>query len=338
MFKNVYKDDSMRREQHEAVRNAVGWYYFTHYLLEVTGADATAFLEKMFPNPISTLKPGGARYTTMLSEDGLIIDDVIVFRLEENKYWVSTLYIRHMIPWFDAHKGDSDVEYRDITGSTDMYAVQGPKSKDLLNSFLAESVDDQKFFTIRDNKIGDVPVKISRAGFTGEKLGYEIYVAPENKELVEAKLAENGEVFGAVQVTDFTVMVWTLPTEKGFYLMCDIGGANPLEVGFENGIYWSKDFIGKEALEKIKSDGPKRTMFGFTTDEDDVHILPRNLGGPGTVVILNDEKVGRVTKFTYGYTAGKSIGYALVDASKAKVGDRVDLNGYAATLTERVFV
>jgi aminomethyltransferase len=338
MFENVYKYDAMKREQHEAVRKTVGWYYFTHQLLEVTGKDASAFLDKMFVNPLANLELGGARYTTMLNEAGLIIDDVVVFRLEENKYLISTLYLRDMIAWFDAHKGDSEVEYADITATTDMYAVQGPNSKALLNSFLAKSVDDQKFFTIQDNKIHDVPVRISRTGFTGEKWGYEIYVAPENKDLVESKLTEYGEKFGAVKVTDYTIMVWTLPTEKGFYLMCDIGGTSPLEVGFERGIDWKKDFIGKEALEKVKAEGPQRQMLGFTTDEDNVHISPRNLGGPGTVVVANGEAVGRVTKFTYGFTAGKSIGYALVDAAKTKVGDRVTVNDYEATLTEKVFV
>jgi aminomethyltransferase len=86
-------NDDIMRKQHEAVRNAVGWYDWTHKLLEIAGKDATAFLDTIFPNPIAKTKVGSARYTTMLNEDGIIIDDVIVFRLEENKYWISTLYI-----------------------------------------------------------------------------------------------------------------------------------------------------------------------------------------------------------------------------------------------------
>lgn len=338
MYKNVYKDDAMKRAQHEAVRNTVGWYYFTHQLLEVTGEDATAFLDRIHVNPIATLRIGGARYTTILDEDGLIIDDVVVFRLGENKYWISTLYVKKLIAWLDAHKGASKVEYGDITSVTDMYSVQGPKSKDLLNCFLAEKVDDQKFFTIRDNRIGNVPVKISRAGFAGEKLGYEIYVAPENAGLVESKLAECGKAFGATQVTEFQVMVWTLPSERGFYLMCDIGGTSPLEVGLDRGIDWSKDFIGKAALETIKTEGPKRQMLGFTVDDDDAMIEARDKGGPGAAVMVNGEEVGRVTKYTYGYTVGKGIGYALVETARAKIGDKVTINGFAATLTDKAFV
>jgi aminomethyltransferase len=337
MFQNVYKHDAMKREQHDAVRNAAGWYYFTHHLLEVTGEDATAFLDRTFVNPIASLKIGGARYTTMLNEDGIIIDDVVIFRLEEDKYWISTLYAYKMIKWFDAHRGESKIKYDNITEKTDMFAVQGPKSRELLNSFLAENIDDQRFFTIRDNRIGDIPVKISRAGFSGEKVGYEIYFAPEHRQPIAEKLAGHGEAVGAKQVTDFQVMVWTLPTEKGFYTMPDLRGANPLEVGFGRAIKWDKDFIGKGALAKIKEEGPKRQLLGFTVDADEAHISPRNLSGPGIPVMLGGEEVGVATKFTYGYTAEKNIGYAIVETDKAKIGDAVTINGYEAVLTDKVF-
>jgi aminomethyltransferase len=338
MFKNLYKYDDMKRAEHDAVRKTAGWYYFTHQLLEVTGADAAAFLDKMFAKPIANLAPENARYTTMLDEDGLIIDDVIVFRWAKDAFWISTLYLRKMVPWFDAHKGTSRVEYKDITESWDMYAVQGPKSKDLLNAMLENKIDDQKFFTIRDNRIGGIPVKISRAGFSGEKLGYEIYVAPESRRKIEEALEEKGKAFGAKHVEEFQIMVWTLPTEKGLYLMTDIGRLTPFEAGLDQGIDWSRDFIGKEALEKIRGEQPKRAILGYILDEDDTHVEARDKGGAGAKVILNGEEVGRVLKYTYGYTCGKSIGYALVDSAKARVGDKVMLNDYHATLTERVFI
>jgi aminomethyltransferase len=305
--------------------------------LEVTGKDATVFLDKIHANPIANIKIGSARYTTILNEDGIIIDDVVVFRLEENKYWISTLYVYKLLKWFDLHKGEYEVEYQNITGSWEMYSVQGPNSKDLLNSFLAENIDEQKFFTIRDNKIGDLPVKISRAGFAGEKFGYEIYVAAAQKNIVAETLAAHATDFGAKQVTELQVMAWTLPTEKGFLHMVDLRDANPFEVGLDRGIGWDKDFIGKEALEKIKAEGPKRQLLGFTVEEEDVYIHCRNLSGPGDPVLYDGKEIGRVTKFTYGFTIDKNIGYALIDASKAEIGDTVLLNGFEAVLTDKVF-
>ncbi|MDR1421597.1 MAG: aminomethyltransferase family protein [Coriobacteriales bacterium] len=337
IFKNVYKYDDWKRREHEAVRNTVGWYYFTHHLVEVTGKDAAAFLDLIYLKPISNLEVSRARYTTMLNEQAQILDDVVVFRLEENKFWVSTLYAVKLTRWLDTHKGDYDVTYEIITDQWDMYAVQGPKSKDLVNALVEKNIDDQKFFQILDNKIDDIPVKINRGGFTGEKVGYEIYVSPAFCETIEAKLAETGKDFGAVEVQEFQIMALSLPTEKGFYLMADIQWANPFEVGLADGVDWNKDFIGKEALLKIKEEGPKRTLLGFITDEDDVHIHPKDRGGSGHPVLMGGEEVGRVTKFTYGYISERSIGFALVDADKAKIGDRIVINGYSGTLTERVF-
>jgi aminomethyltransferase len=338
MFSNIYKNDPVKRAEHEAVRGTVGWYYFTHHLIEVTGPDASVFLDKLFANPIANLKLGGARYTTMLRENGQILDDVVVFRLEESKYWVSTLFIKRLLSGLEAYKEGYDVSYKDITTTMDMYAVQGPNSKDLINAIAESNIDAQKFFTIRDNKIGNIPVKISRAGFTGEKLGYEIYVAPENSKHIESKLKERGKEFGAVRVEEFQIMVWTLPTEKGIMHMSDLDGTNPFEAGLDRGIDFSRDFVGKEALEKIKKEGVKRKIVGFVADDENAHIPARNLGGPGSAVMLGGEEIGRVSKYAYGYTCEKNIGYALIDITKAKIGDRVTLNDYWATLTERVFV
>lgn len=337
MFKNVYKYDDWKRREHMAVRESAGWYLYTHELLEVKGPDAAAFLDYMLPNNIGNLANTRARYTTMLNETGQIIDDIVVFRMAGDVFWVSTLYIRRMIPWFNQHKGSYDVSFTDITSHWDMYAVQGPKSKEILNALLKTPVDDQKFFQILDNQIDDIPVKINRGGFTGEKWGYEIYVAPEHTKLVVEKLRALEEPFGARQVTDIQVMVWTLPTEKGYYLMCDIHWTNPLEVGLDKNINWDKDFVGKAALLKVREEGAKRTLLGFTVDQEDIHIHGKNLGSAGCPVMLGDEEVGRVTKITYSYVLDKNIGYALVDADKVKPGDKVLMNRYEAVLCDKVF-
>ena len=154
---------------------------------------------------------------------------------------------------------------------------------------------------------------------------------------METKLVENGKSFGALQVTEFQVMAWTLASEKGFNLMSDLGGTNPLEVGLDGAIDWGKDFIGREALEKVRMEGPKRQLLGFDVDDDLAHIEAKNRGAGGAAVVVNGEEVGRVTKFVYSYTLGKSIGFALVDKTNAKVGDRVTISGYGATLTDRIW-
>ena len=91
-----------------AVREHVGWYLWTHQLVEVQGEDARDFLDFLCTKMISTLKTGKERYTTILDENAEIIDDVVVFRLEEQKFWVSTLFAGNLIHWMASHQGKSE--------------------------------------------------------------------------------------------------------------------------------------------------------------------------------------------------------------------------------------
>lgn len=338
MYKNVYANDEWKRADHMAVRENVGWYLFTHQLVEVEGPDATAFLDWLYAKPIGTLDEGRARYTVMLDEQGIIRDDVVIFRMGPQKYWVSTLYAKKIIPWYDAHKEGYDVAYKEITAAWDMYSVQGPKALEFVNELAENPVDDLKFFQIAPNKVDGVDVFINRGGFTGEALGFEVYVAKEQTKDLLASLRAVGEKLGARQLTDIQVMVWTLPTEKGYFLMCDLSRTNPYEVGLDKGIKFDKDFIGKEALLKIKEEGPARKLIGFTTTDEDIFIPARNIGGPGTpIFIAEDDEIGRVTKVTYSYLQNKNIGYALVETEYAEVGRKVMLHGYEAEFCEPVW-
>ena len=100
----LFREDSVARAQHQAVRENAGWYRWTHDLVEVKGKDALPFLDRLFVNNIAKADIGRTKYTTMLNEDGKIIDDTIVMHMGENLYWVSTLYAPQMVSWMDAHK------------------------------------------------------------------------------------------------------------------------------------------------------------------------------------------------------------------------------------------
>ena len=325
------KNDVLRRKEHEAVRKGVGYYDFTHQVLDVKGRDAATFLDKVFVNDIKNMKEGHALYTTMLNEDGKIIDDVIVFRLEENKFLISTLYIDKMIKWFDKFKDGCDLDYKDITSKLTMFAIQGPKSKDLVNKIVDKDISSMKFFTIDENTVGDLDIMVARAGFTGE-LGYELYVESDKKEKLEEKIKKAGEEFGLVNITT-DVIIGSLPGEKGYVLMSDLEGTNPIEVGYGFTVHWDSDFIGKDALLKAKED-VKRDLFGFELDgEAEVEA--------GDPVFCDGKEIGKVTKFTYGYTIEKFIGYCLIEKDFAVEGKVVEIktkSGNAkAKLCDRVF-
>ena len=337
MYKNIFKDDEWKRSEHMAVRECVGYYLFTHQLMEVTGADAGRFLDYIFPNNIASLAVGRDRYTTMLNDDGEIIDDVVVMRLEEDKYWVSTLYGTKMDDWFYYHSEAYDVDTYEITEDWHMFSVQGPKSPEVMNAILKEGVDGLKFFSSKRDSIGETEVLINRAGFSGEKFGYEVYCSPDDADAVQDAIDAAVKNAGGKEITEFQVFAWTLPTEAGFYYMRDLNHTNPFEVGLEKNINWDKDFLGKEALLKIKENGPEREMVGFEICDanEDHNIRAKQYGGPGDPVFIDgeEEEVGRVSKLVYSYVKNVNNGYILAKKDKLHVGDHIKIHGTGCVIT-----
>lgn len=316
-------NNKLAAEQHAAVRNTAGWYYFTHHIIEVKGPDATALLDYVYTGNIAGLGVGRARYTMMLDAEGVAQDDCIVFRLAEDEYWISTLHRPRTLKELGANAEGRDVEFRSRTEEIDMYAVQGPRSLELVNAVVANPVDDLKFFQIADNKLGDIDVKVARAGYTGEKLGFEIYCKAEDHEAVEEALQAAAPQFDALQVTVIDVMAYTLPTEAGLVLVPDIDRSTPFECGMERYIYWDKDFMGKEKVLAAK-DAPRMLhMWGITVDQKDARLH----GGPyGAPVFKDGKRIGRVSKYTFGFTLDKGVGFILVDEGSVQPGDEVTLN------------
>ena len=172
----LFKEDKVARADAEAIRRGVGFYRWTHDLVEITGKDALEVLQKIYISDISKVAVGRSKYTASLDENGEIIDDVIVMHMADGLYWVSDLYGPRLLPWIEQHKGEADIHAKIITYDWDMYAVQGPDSLKAMNAMLDAPVDDLKRFGICERKLGDIPVYIHRSGFTGEN-GYEIYSA-----------------------------------------------------------------------------------------------------------------------------------------------------------------
>lgn len=315
----LFKDDTVARAQHNAVRNNIGWYRWTHDLLEVTGTDSTPFLDYIFVNSIAKAPVGRSKYTTMLNEEGQIIDDVIVTHLGENHYWISTLYIPEMMQWIDLHKGDLDVSYKELTYEVDMYAIQGPNSLAMVNKIVDEPVDSLERFAMEENQIGKIAVKVHRSGFTGEN-GYEIYCDIADTEALKEAIREAGKLFDAVELSVLEVYVRSLPVEKGFALRQDFYGLNPYECDLGWSVDLDKDFIGKEATQRVKEEGPKRKLVGIEYEAVSYEDINQ-----GERIYLHGRDVGFVRAAIYGYTVEKNIGFAIIDVGKAEIGDRVEV-------------
>jgi aminomethyltransferase len=332
----------MKRTHHLSVRNTVGWYCFTHQLTEISGPDALATLEHLYTSDIASLKIGKNKYALMLNEKGGIIDDVIIIRQDKDKFWISNLNL--FLVYGTLSKvvaSGAKIQFAPITSQYVMYAVQGPKSRELLNSMTENPVDNLKFFTMEDNVIDGMPVKINRAGFTGEAFGYEIYINPAQEEALLQKLRSCGEAVGAVEVTELQMMCWTLPCEKGFLLMRDLLDLTPMDADMERFLNWNKDFIGKEALLPLRDKTPDWEIVGFTLDEDDAFIPSRHYGGSGAPVFVNGDNIGQVAKFVYSFVLEKNIGLLLIERGRVQKGEHVTIRyirDYDAIVTERSFI
>ncbi len=330
----LFKEDTVARAQHQSVRENVGWFQWTHDLVEVTGKDSGKFLDYLFVNSIYKAGVGRTKYTTMLNEDGKIIDDTIVMHMGEDHYWVSTLYAPQFIKWADAHRGGFDVSYRNITDDTVMFSVQGPNSAKMMNALLKSPIDELKRFQVMDDQIGEVSIKVHRSGFTGEN-GYEIYCTKSDAAAVEAALREVGKSFNAVELDILEVYVRSLSMEKGFALRQDMYGLTPYECGLDWSVDLEKNFVGKDALLRAKEEGSKHMLMGFELLAESYEDITQR-----EIVYSRGIPCGFVRSVIYGYTVDKNIGFAVIDSAHAAVGEQVTVgsNGSLAIVTDKCFL
>lgn len=330
----LFKEDEAARRQHQAVRENAGWYRWTHDLVEVKGEKSTEILDYLFVNHIAAADVGRSKYTTMLNEEGKIIDDTIVMRMGEKEYWISTLYAPQMIKWIDGHKGDAEITYKDITEEWDMYSVQGPNSPAVMNRMLLDPVDGIKRFQIQDNSIDGIPVKIHRSGFSGEN-GFEIYCRMEDTGKIREAVKKAAKEEQAPELTILEVYVRSLPVEKGFALRQDMYGLTPFECGLDWSVDLDKSFIGREALVKAREEGPKYRLAGLEYLEESYEDIAQK-----EIVYCKGVPCGFVRAAIYGYTVEKNIGVAVLEAKKAVNGTKVTvgMNGSAAVVTDKCWI
>ena len=308
----LFREDKVARADAEAVRKNVGWYCWTHDLVEVRGADAHQLLDYICVNNISETV-GVSKYTTMLNDEGKILDDTIVTCMAENTYWVSTLYGPKFQPLLEQYKKDLDVEWEDLTNVIGMYAVQGPNSAAMLDSVLETPIGDMKRFRMAENKIGDLPVKLHRSGFTGEN-GFEVYVKREELPQLHDILEKASEKFDGRELKTLEVYVRSLPMEKGLALKQDMAGLTPGEAGLGWSVHMDKDFHGKEALENYEEE---YKLIGIVLDEgrESYEDICQN-----EVLCHKGVQCGIVRQMIYGYTVEKNIGFAIVDKKFTEPG------------------
>ena len=308
-------------EEHLAVRQKVGVFDVTHMgEFFVRGSNALAFLQKVTINDVARLKQGRVQYSTMCYHDGGIIDDLLIYRMEDQYMLVvNASNLQKDFDWLQSQKF-GDVEIEDVSDVTSLLAVQGPKSLITLQKLMKEDLSKVEYYSFTRNSLAGIPMIISRTGYTGE-LGFELYFnanAEQAKKIWDAIFGA-GKEFGIVPIglgaRD------TLRLEMGFCLYGnDIDKTtHPLEAG----LGWitklnKKDFNGRDAIVKVRQEGLKRKLVGFTLPD-------RTLARHGYEIMYNNRIVGQVTSGTFSPSLQKGIGMGYIASEFANVGTIISI-------------
>jgi aminomethyltransferase len=298
------------KEEHEAVRTKAGLFDVSHMgEVEVKGPDSLQYLQKMLTNDISKLKNGGAQYTAMCYDNGGTVDDLLVYKIEDNHYLlvVNASNIEKDYKWLEDHL-DGDVSIDNLSEKMAQLAVQGPLAEQVLQKLAGDTnLTEIGFFKFQQEvKINGKHALISRTGYTGED-GFEVYCDAADavglwKAILDAG-KEDGILPCGLGARDTLRFEATLAL-YGQELSADI---SPLEAGIGFAVKLNKevDFIGKEALKQQKEQGISRQLVG-------IEMIDRGIPRHGYPVFKGEEQIGEVTTGTQSPTLKKNIGLVLI--------------------------
>ena len=291
--------------------------------VEITGPDAYKFIQLLTPRDLSNLAVGQCKYVLITNNEGGILNDPVLLRLAENHFWLS-LADSDILLWAQGVAINSKLNVKITEPDVSPLQLQGPTSGKIMVKLFGESVKNLKYYWLKEYNLDGIPLIVSRTGWSSE-LGYEIYLRDGSRgnELYE-KIMEAGKEHGLKPGHTSSIR----RIEGGmlsYHADADIN-TNPFELGLDRLVNLDSeiDFVGKEALKKIKKDGIKRKQVGLVLD-------CKPLKGPNTTFWKNykdDEKIGKVTSAVYSPRLKKNIALAMIAIEHSEIGGKfkVDTN------------
>ncbi|MBZ0326647.1 MAG: glycine cleavage system aminomethyltransferase GcvT [Altibacter sp.] len=305
--------------EHETVRNGVGVFDVSHMgEFLITGAKALELIQKVTSNDAAKLVDGQAQYSCLPNASGGIVDDLIVYRFDAEKYLlvVNASNIEKDWNWIMSHN-TMGAEMRNLSEDYSLLAIQGPKAIEAMQSLTSEDLSAIKFYTFKVSDFAEIEhVIISATGYTGSG-GFEVYCKNSEVEQVWNKVMEAGANFGIKPIG--LAARDTLRLEMGFCLYGnDIDDTtSPMEAGLGWITKFTKDFVNSENLLKQKEQGTERRLIAFELDE---RGIPRQ---GYDIVDSNGNKIGVVTSGTMAPSLGKGIGLGYVPTIFKDIGSKI---------------
>ena len=309
--------------EHQAVRGKVGLFDVSH-MGEVTvrGKDAERYVQHIFTNDIAGAPVGKIYYGMMCYENGGTVDDLLVYKMGENDFFlvINAANIDKDWAWMQQHAIGFDIDLQNRSEFYGQIAVQGPESEQVMESVLGIPCSELTFYMVKT--VGDVIV--SRTGYTGED-GFEVYATPEYIRECWDKLIAAGVQPCGLGCRD------TLRFEAGLPLYGDelTEEISPVMAGLSMFVKLDKDFIGRDALLKQKTEGVAKKLVGIELADK---AIPRH----GYTVLKDGQAIGEVTTGYHTLSTDKSVCMALVDSQYAALGTEVEIQIRRKTFTGKV--
>ena len=306
----------------------------------VEGPDAQNLLDRLVTRNIAICKVGQVMYTPWCDEEGKVIDDGTVQRLSENKFRITSA--EPNLEWIESNSTGMDVMIKDDSYSTAALALQGPNSRAILNAVSSKSLDSLKFFWMIDTTFENIPVTISRTGYTGD-LGYEIWMDPNNALSVWDLLMDKGKTFG---ITPTGLHALDIARVEAGLILLDVDYISTRHAliesrkssPYELGLGWAvklkkKNFIGKARLLEEFENSSEWSFVGIEIEWTgfEKHYraaglapgLPSTAWRTSTPLYNNNEQVGYATSGTWSPLLKRYIALAHVKSKYAKEGSEL---------------
>ena len=304
--------------------------------VEITGPDAYNFIQLLTPRDLSKLSIGQCKYVLIVNNEGGILNDPVLLRLGENHFWLS-LADSDVLFWAQGVAVNSGLNVKITEPDVSPLQLQGPTSGEIMIKLFGDSIKDLKYYWLKEFNLDGIPLIVSRTGWSSE-LGYELYLRDGTKgdDLYE-KIMEAGKEHGLKPGHTSSIR----RIEGGmlsYHADADIN-TNPFELGLDRLVNLESEinFIGKDALKKIKQDGIKRKQVGIEIDCEP-------LSGPNTTFwpVLNDQKnIGKITSAVYSPRLKKNIALAMIDVDHSNLGQKlkvkIDENVINCSVVEKPF-
>lgn len=305
-------------EEHLAVRSNIGLFDLTHMgEFEVRGSNALEFLQKTTTNNVASLEVGQIQYSCMTNENGGIVDDLLVYRLESSYLLiVNAANIKKDFQWLSKHVG-GDVQLSNQSDRTALLAIQGPRAQLLMAELTDYDLESMPYYTSAVAKLSGEKILFSRTGYTGED-GFELYIPYDRAEPIWKAVTGAGRRYDLQLIGLAARDSLRLEMKMALYGNDIDESTTPIEAGLGWIVDLGKNFIGKDIIAAQKAEKPARRLVCLELHQ---RAVPRK----GYDIFVNGKKEGRVTSGAFSPSLQKPIALGYVPRSSAKIGSQVEV-------------